>query len=315
MTAPYPAIPRSVRELILILRDLARQTRTIKDIAARHHVPVAVVTALRDHYGPGPVELLTAAEELARRVKAPAAPPATPAKVAELVAEVCPPPKAPKPYRDGLTADERRSCRAWAESRGLLEPAKCPGVMMVKRAVVEAWRAEGCPDVSERALEPTPDAAAVATPDDGAVVDASVVCGTCGVPLPEPWGDSCPSCGTLFAPAVAGAPEQVKTAGNPESVDEQPVARDTRELDWHIQPKRPLACWDDWADLMARAESVRAVSMEWDAAIGAVEMLREALAEHEHRERLVQRVQDAIKPHLHLTINQVRLVLDAIEAS
>lgn len=31
--------------------------------------------------------------------------------------------------------------------------------------------------------------------------------------------------------------------------------------------------------------------------------------QHLHREQLVQRVQDAIKPHLHLTLNQVRLVL------
>ena len=62
MITPYRTIPRSVRELIL--RDLARQTRTPKAIADRHHVPVEAVTALRDHCGPGPVELLAHARQL-----------------------------------------------------------------------------------------------------------------------------------------------------------------------------------------------------------------------------------------------------------
>lgn len=293
----------------LIVGDLARGHRSVQAIADRHHVPADLVVRLREAFGPGPVEL----SEAAKRLRKPMAPPAAPAEIAALVAEVCPPAKDPRPYRDGLASDERARCRAWAESRGLLDPARHSGVML-RRSVVESWRAEDCPDVSARTLEPVPDAEA--TPDD-AVIDAPIVCGTCGEPLPEPWGDSCPSCGTLFAPAVAGAaPEQVKTAGNPESVDEQPVAPDTRELDWHIQPKQPPNCWDDWADLMARAESVHAVSMEWGAAIGAVEMLRDALAEHEHREGMVQRVQDAIKPQgLHLTADQVRIVLDAIEAA
>ena len=121
-----------------------------------------------------------------------------------------------------------------------------------------------------------------ATPDD--VIDAPIVCGTCGAPLPDPWGDSCPSCGTLFAPAVAGA------AG--------------------------AAPWHDWSALMERAEGVPAVVREWDMAIQHVEMLRDALAEHEHREDMAQRVQDAIKLQgLYLTLSQVRLVLDAIEAA
>lgn len=34
-----------------------------------------------------------------------------------------------------------------------------------------------------------------------------------------------------------------------------------------------------------------------------------------NHQQLIMRVQDAIKPHLHLTLNQVRLVLDAIEAA
>ena len=277
-----------------IVEDLARGHRPVSAIADRHHVPADLVLKLREAFGPGPVDL----SEAAKRLRKPEPPPAAPAKIAELVAEVCPPAKGPKPYHDGLTGDERASCRAWAESRGLLDPARHSGVML-KRAVVESWRAEGCPDMSARTLESAPDDA-VATPDGG-VVDASVVCGTCGAPLPDPWGDSCPSCGTLFAPAVAGAAsEQVKTAENPGSV----------------QPTQPPVPWHDWSALMERAEGVPAVAREWDAAIGAVEMLRDALAEHEHREGMVQRVQDAIKLQgLYLTLSQVRLVLDAIEAA
>lgn len=304
-------VPRDLQARIV--DDLARGHRSISSIADRHHVPADLVFKLRDLHGPGLADLSEAAKRL-RKPEPPVAPPAAPAKIAELVAEVCPPAKDPKPYRDGLTGDERAKCRAWAESCGLLDPAKRPAVML-KRAVVEAWRAEDCPDASARPLEPVPDA--VATPDDG-VVDASVVCGTCGVPLPDPWGDSCPSCGALFAPAVAGAaPEQVKTAENPEG-DEQSVALDTRELDWHIQPTQPPAPWHDWADLMVRAEGVHAVSMEWNAAIGAVEMLRDALAEHEHREAMVQRIAEQLanfdgSPDSASVI--ARRILDAIEAA
>lgn len=304
-------VPRDLQARIV--DDLARGHRSISSIADRHHVPADLVFKLRDLHGPGLADLSEAAKRL-RKPEPPVAPPAAPAEIAALVAEVCPPAKDPKPYRDGLTGDERARCRAWAESRGLLDPAKRPAVML-KRAVVESWRAEDCPDVSARTLEPVPEPVqdAVATPDDG-VVDASVVCGTCDVPLPDPWGDSCPSCGERFAPAVAGAaPEQVKTAENPEG-DEQSGMHGTRELDWHIQPKRPTNCWDDWADLMVRAEGVHSVSMEWDAAIGAVEMLRDALAEHEHHESLVQRVRAAIQPQgLHLTVEQVRLILATVD--
>ena len=270
-----------------IVEDLARGHRPVSAIADRHHVPADLVVKLREAFGPGPVELSEAAKRL-RKPEPPVAPPAAPAEIAALVAEVCPPAKDPKPYRDGLTGDERAKCRAWAESRGLLDPARHSGVML-RRAVVESWRAEDCPDVSARTLESAPDDFG-ATPDD--VIDAPIVCGTCGAPLPDPWGDSCPSCGTLFAPAVAGAaPEQVKTTGNP-------------------------APWHDWSALMERAEGVPAVVREWDMAIQHVEMLRDALAEHEHREDMAQRVQDAIKLQgLYLTLSQVRLVLDAIEAS
>lgn len=277
MTAATRPVPREVQARIV--EDLARGHRSIASIAARHHVPVDLVFKLREGYGPGPVELSEAAKRLRKSV----APPAAPAEIAALVAEVCPPAKNPKLYHDGLTSDERAKCRAWAESRGLLDPARHSGVML-RRAVVESWRAEDCPDVSARTLEPVPDDA-VATPDDG-VVDAPIVCGACGEPLPEPWGDSCPSCGELFAPAVAGA-----------------------------APEQAPAPWHDWSALMERAEGVPAVAREWDMAIQHVEMLREAMAEHEHREGMIQRVQDAIKPHLHLTLSQVRLVLDAIEAA
>lgn len=304
-------VPRDLQARIV--DDLARGHRSISSIADRHHVPADLVFKLRDLHGPGLADLSEAAKRL-RKPEPPVAPPAAPAKIAELVAEVCPPAKDPKPYHDGLTGDERAKCRVWAESCGLLEPAKHPGVML-RRAVVEAWRAEDCPDASARRLELAPDA--VATPDDG-VVDASVVCGTCRAPLPDGWGDSCPSCGELFAPAVAGAaPEQVKTAENPEG-DEQSGMHGTRELDWHIQPKRPTNCWDDWADLMVRAEGVHAVVREWDMAIQHVEMLRDAYAEHTHREAMVQRIAEQLanfdgSPDSASVI--ARRILDAIEAA
>ena len=251
-----------------VVEDLARGHRPVSAIADRHHVPVDLVIRLRGAFGPGLPEL----SEAAKRLRKPVAPPAAPAEIAALVAEVCPPAKDPKPYRDGLTGDERAKCRAWAESRGLLDPAKHSGVML-RRAVVESWRAEDCPDVSARTLEPVP--GAEATPDD--VIDAPIVCGTCGEPLPEPWGDSCPACGELFAPAPAVAtPEQVKTTEKGE---------------------QPAAPWHDWSALMERAEGVPAVVREWDMAIQHVEMLRDALAEHEHREGMVAGIVEMLEEY------------------
>lgn len=132
-------IPRSVRELIL--RDLARQTRTPKAIADRHHVPVEAVTALRDHYGPGPVELLAAAEQLARPAGSPAPVPAPPV----------------------LSSQDRRTCRAWALLTGR---SSSRGPMA--RDVVTEWLRLGRPEAPDRpvvGLDPSLTGLGLATPD------------------------------------------------------------------------------------------------------------------------------------------------------
>ena len=305
---PYRAIPRSVRELIL--RDLARQTRTPKAIAGRHHIPVEAVTALRNDFGPGPVELLRAAEELARPLKPAASPTAATAAAA---------PAAPTT----LDASERKECRAWARTTGRTTAGTGP----LPHTIVDAWIEAGRPAIEAPQPAPTPEpveevapvaeeAAPVVDDDDhhdeepveeadadsaqGDVVDSSVVCGTCGQPLPDPWGDSCPHCGERFAGAGM-----------------------TRELEWHVRESHILppadalpAVWEDWPALFVRAAVLASVAVEWQAVRDAVEMLRDALTEHEHREQLVLRVRDAIAPQgLYLTADQVRLVLDAIEAA
>ena len=321
---PYRAIPRSVRELIL--RDLARQTRTAKTIADRHHVHVDAVTALRSDFGPGPVELLAAAEELAR-----------PAKLA-------PTPAAAPPALDAV---DRKACRTWALTTGRTTAGTGP----LPHAIVTAWIEAGrpvaeapkpasgpvvqptaeedsaepycttCSDVGAFVVDgrvvvcacasellddeddlvdepepepgPEPIAAQEQQPDDD-VIDAPIVCGTCGEPLPEPWDDSCPSCGELFAPAVAGAtPEQVTEKG-----------------------EQPPAPWHDWPALMERAEGVPAVVREWDMVIQHVEMLRDALAEHEHHQAMVERVAKFLDRHQHLgTMALAAAILDEIEAA
>lgn len=281
--SPYRTIPRSVRELIL--RDLARQTRTPKAIADRHHVPVDAVTALRNDFGPGPVELLTAAEELARPLKPAASPTVATAAT----------PAAPTT----LDASERKECRAWALTTGRTTAGTGP----LPHAIVSAWIEAGRPLVEAPKPEPTPEPveevapvaeeAAPAVDDDhhdeepveeADVVDSSVVCGTCRQPLPDPWGDSCPHCGERFAGAGMTS-------------------------EWR-------GAWEDWPALFVRAAVLASVAVEWQAVRDAVDMLRDALTEHEHREQLVLRVRDAIAPQgLYLTADQVRLVLDAIEAA
>lgn len=306
LTPPYRALPRSVRELIL--RDLARQTRTLKGIAERHHVPVDAVTALRNDFGPGPVELLTAAEELARPQK-----------------------PAPKPVATSpeLDASERKECRAWALTTGRTTASTGP----LPHAIVNAWIEAGRP-IAE--APPTPAPAPAADPveeeevpaeqpveeavpadddhhgDDPAlavadgpycatcgdaevivrdgkvtacacspedeVVDAPIVCGACGEPLPDPTADGCPYCDAEF--------ERV-------------------QADKHAE----------WSEFYVQCLTIPELATECEAVAAAVYRLRDAHAEHLHREQLIMRVQDAIKPHLHLTLNQVRLVLDAIEAA
>ena len=156
-------IPRE--KVARIVEDLARCTRTISAIAERHHVSTEIVFQLREQFGPGPLELAAAAQELRRPAlppkpaeSAPApASPASPEQVAELVAEVCPPMPAPPRYYDHLTGPERRACRAWA---GL--PVSSHNV---PRAALDAWTAAGRPvpevpdaepDVPD-ATEPTPE--------------------------------------------------------------------------------------------------------------------------------------------------------------
>jgi len=324
MTEPKP-VPREVQARIV--EDLARGHRSIASIAARHHVPADLVFKLRDLHGPGLADLSEAARKLRR-------PGGHPADTTEPDAGPVPAPVEAlswKRYHDGLTSEERRTCRAWAglpvNSRQAPKDARdrwvaagrpqaeepnnipapdhaaaiqgpAPMVEPVAPGVVDiVWpdpAAEPPLDTSSQRYEaaaavldavPDVDAAAVAVLDDGLtvddeddVIDAPIVCAACEEPLPDPTADGCPSCDAQF--------ERI-------------------QADKHAE----------WSEFYAECLTVPELATECVAVAAAVYRLRDAHAEHLHREQLVQRVQDAIKPHLHLTLNQVRLVLDAIEAA
>lgn len=274
-TEPTTAdIPRAVRHRIVSM--LARLMYPAERIARENHVTVEIVEALRAEHGPGVKELCEAAEWLARPAKADK-------------------PKPTPTTGDGLAStEERRECRAWA----LVTGRTTAGVGPLSRSIVEAWEAAGRPEAPQS--EPTPEPAeepAEETPDDepddepeaaevtaGAcspeedVIDAPIVCGACGEPLPDPTADGCPYCGAEF--------ERV-------------------QADKHAE----------WSEFYVQCLTIPELATECEAVAAAVYRLRDAHAEHLHREQLIMRVQDAIKPHLHLTLNQVRLVLDAIEAA
>lgn len=115
-------VPRSVQAMIV--RDLARGHRTTDSIAQRHHVPPAVVVALRNEHGPRPDDLIRAAGELDR-----------PAKAASKVEA----PKPPIGNTDGLTVAERATARAWALTTGRTASAAGP----ISRALVAAVKGAG----------------------------------------------------------------------------------------------------------------------------------------------------------------------------
>ena len=283
MTEPKP-VPREVQARIV--EDLARGHRSIASIAARHHVPADLVFKLRDLHGPGLADLSEAARKLRR-------PGGRPADTTEHEATPEPAPVEAlswKRYQDGLTSEERRTCRAWA---GLPVNSR-----QVPKDARDRWVAAGRPQVEEPnnisapdhaaaiqgpapTMEPEPDPEPIAAqeqqPDDD-VIDALIVCGACEEPLPDPTADGCPSCDAEF--------ERV-------------------QADKHAE----------WATFYAECLTIPELATECEAVAAAVYRLRDTHAEHLHREQLVQRVRDAIRPHLHLTIDQVRLVLDAIEAA
>ena len=312
MTEPKP-VHREVQARIV--EDLARGHRSIASIAARHHVPADLVFKLRDLHGPGLADL----SEAARKLRRPGGRPA------DTTGHEATPEPAPvealswQRYQDGLTSEERRTCRAWAglpvNSRQVPKDARdrwvaagrpqveeqgpAPTVEPVAPGVVEiVWpdpAAEPPLDTSSQRYEaaaalldavPDVDAAAVAVLDDGLTVDdedddaPAITCESCGDPLADTTVDVCPDCDAES--------EQVS------------------ELAVHLE----------WATFYAECLAIPELATECDAVAAAVYRLRDAHAEHLHREQLVQRVQDAIKPQgLHLTLNQVRLVLDAIEAA
>lgn len=73
--------------------------------------------------------------------------------------------------------------------------------------------------------------------------------------------------------------------------------------------------WDP-RGLVAVCRTIPDLATEVQAVLDAVDMLTEAHDEWAHRQAMIQRVRDAIKPQgLHLTADQVRIVLDAIEAA
>lgn len=245
MTEPKP-VPREVQARIV--EDLARGHRSIASIAARHHVPADLVFKLRDLHGPGLADL----SEAARKLRRPGGRPAD-ATGHEATPEPAPvevrgatPRRFRRGYQDGLTSEERRTCRAWA---GLPVNSR-----QAPKDARDRWVAAGRPQA------------------------APIVCGACGEPLPDATADGCPFCDAEF--------ERV-------------------QADKHAE----------WSEFYVRCLTIPESATECEAVAAAVYRLRDAHAEHLHREQLVQRVQDAIKPHLHLTLNQVRLVLDAIEAA
>ena len=259
MITPYRTIPRSVRELIL--RDLARQTRTPKAIADRHHVPVEAVTALRDHCGPGPVELLAHARQL-------------------------------------LSSQDLRTCRAWALLTGR-SSSRGP----IARDVVTEWLRLGRPEAPtpvEAPSEPVEEEGA-ATPSAWeapavlAVAEAPAIAASVGSDMPVnniPADVACAICDACGDALVADCCPACEAEG------EQLAARRA----------------DDWDRFYGECLQVPALAEHCHAVAHAVERLRDARAEHEHRESLVQRVRAAIQPQgLHLTVEQVRLILAAVD--
>ena len=294
-------VPRSVQAMIV--RDLARGYRTTDSIAQRHHVPPAVVVALRNEHGPRSDDLIRAAGELDR-----------PAKAASKVEA----PKPPIGNTDGLTVAERATARAWARTTGRTASAAGP----ISRALVAEWDAAGrptaahlapakpetVPDATEPASEPVePVAAAAEVASDpvekqeaaasawAAPAEAPAVAASVGCDIPAnhiPADVACAICDACGDALVADCCPACEAEG------EQLAARRADDLDRFC---------GECLQVPALAEHCHAVAH-------AVERLRDARAEHEHRESLVQRVRAAIQPQgLHLTVEQVRLILAAVD--
>ena len=299
------AIPRE--KVARIVEDLARCTRTISAIAERHHVSTEIVFQLREQFGPGPVELAAAAQELRRpalppKPAEPAADPASPAspeQVAELVAEVC---------KDGLTGPERRACRAWA---GLPVSSR-----NVPRAALALWTAAG---------RPMPEVPAVAADVPDAEPDAPDVADAEPTPPSREldWRIQRDARARFIADvAEVEAALAARQAVRVPDAEARWIAATTAALDAEDaqaeaapQPDAPTEA-GELDRLLAECLTIPALAMEYQAVADAVEMLRDARAEHEHRERLIEDVRDSIRHHgLHLTPDQLRVILDAYEAA
>lgn len=189
----------------------------------------------------------------------------------------------PKPVgnSDGLDVIERGQCRDWALTTGRTSSA----VGLLSRALVADWEAAGRPT----AVPATP-----AVPE--AAPDSPEVSG-------EPY---CSTCSDVGSVVVDG--KVVVCACAPELLDDEDDL-----VDAEIAP-----VWVDWHELFARADEMSRPPIldAWLDVLAAVERLRDALREHDYREQLVGRVRDTIHAGgLYLTVDQVRLVLDAIEAA
>lgn len=154
-------IPRET--VAKIVSDLAKGFRSPAEIARIHREPIDVVEGLRDAYGPSLGALAQAAEDLRRPAPLTvvrvvpdavvASPPTAehvptgPAQSTSEPDEPAEPDPEPEPsprkYNDGLTVDERRTCRAWAVAH---RPTYCLSVRgLLPAQLVAEWIEAGRP--------------------------------------------------------------------------------------------------------------------------------------------------------------------------
>lgn len=308
------------------LRALARGDSPA-NLADTLGVQLEVAHALLNTYGPDAGDLREAAKTFERASAQTS--PASPEQVAELVAEVCPPMPAPARYYDHLTGPERRACRAWA---GL--PVSSHNV---PRAALDAWTAAGRPVPTEpRPEEDEPQAdvehggsrdaqdrwiAQVAAVEADLAAKATSSRDDAQVEV-EPAVDAPSQDGgelhdDLLAEAHVHAVRWCQCGAAPAGTC---AACDPG--DGEPCPNRVEAALEasavDWGRLYTECLQIPELALECRAVADAVEMLRDARAEHEHREALVVRIGDVIRDaadHSERYTDTARRILDAIEAA